>query len=108
VDHRVPASCSTFRYFRSRCYAEGLSKAAVAKLVGTTDALATERAYAARTLGRAVLAELGRAIRGDRRALGRGVAIIAAPAITTAGDVVGTLSARPGPVASTHPPRPVQ
>lgn len=103
VDHRVPASRSTFRYFRSRCYAEGLSKAAVAKLVGTTDALATERAYAARTLGRAVLAELGRAIRGDRGALGRGLAIIAGLAITTAGYVVGTVSARPGPVASTDP-----
>ena len=37
------------------------------------------------------------------RALGRGLAIIAGLAITTAGYVVGTVSARPGPVASTDP-----
>jgi glycosyltransferase involved in cell wall biosynthesis len=103
VDHRVPASRATFRYFRSRCYAEGLSKAAVSKLVGATDALATERAYAARTLGRAVLAELRRAIRGDRTAIGRGLAIIVGLAITTAGYVAGAVFARPRPLAESDP-----
>jgi glycosyltransferase involved in cell wall biosynthesis len=100
VDHRVPASRSTFRYFRSRCYAEGLSKAVVSKLVGSTDALATERIYAVRTLGRAVLAELGRASRGDRAGIGRALAIVVGLAITTAGYAVGAVSARPVPLAT--------
>lgn len=95
VRHRVPASRSNFRYFRARCYAEGLSKAAVAKLVGAGHALATERRYAVRTLGGGVLNELGRAIRGDRAALGRAGAIVAGLLITTAGYVVGRVAARP-------------
>jgi glycosyltransferase involved in cell wall biosynthesis len=95
VRHRVPASRSTFRYFRSRCYAEGLSKAAVAKLVGAGNALSTERSYAVRTLGGGVLSELGRAIRGDRASLARAGAIVAGLAITTAGYVVGRVAARP-------------
>jgi glycosyltransferase involved in cell wall biosynthesis len=103
VDHRVPAGRATFRYFRSRCYAEGLSKAAVSKLVGSTDALATERSYAVQTLGRALFAALGMAIRGDRAALERAVAIIAGLAITTAGYVVGTVSARPISAVATEP-----
>lgn len=95
VRHRVPASRSNFRYFRSRCYAEGLSKAAVAKLVGAGNALSTERGYAVRTLGGGVLNELGRALRGDRSAIGRAVAMVAGLAITTAGYVVGRVAARP-------------
>jgi glycosyltransferase involved in cell wall biosynthesis len=103
VDHRVPASRSTFRYFRSRCYAEGLSKAAVAKLVGRSNALATERSYAVKVLGRAILAELGRAIRGDRAGVARASAIVLGLAITTVGYVVGAVSARPMPLAATDP-----
>jgi glucosyl-dolichyl phosphate glucuronosyltransferase len=108
VDHRVPASRATFRYFRSRCYAEGLSKAAVSKLVGSSDALATERAYAVKTLGRAVLAQLRQVSRGDRAAIGRGLAIMLGLAITTAGYLVGTLSVRTSPVAATDQPDPAE
>jgi glycosyltransferase involved in cell wall biosynthesis len=95
VRHRVPASRSNFRYFRARCYAEGLSKAAVAKLVGAGNALSTERGYAVRTLGGGVLRELGRATRGDWAAARRAAAIVAGLAITTAGYVVGRVAARP-------------
>ena len=103
VRHRVPASRSNFRYFRSRCYAEGLSKAAVAKLVGAGNALSTERGYAVRTLGGGVLSELGRAIRGDRTAIGRAGAMVAGLAITTAGYVVGRIAARPTTAAERKP-----
>jgi glycosyltransferase involved in cell wall biosynthesis len=99
VDHRVPAGRATFRYFRSRCYAEGLSKAAVSKLVGSSRALATERSYAVRTLGGGVLTALGHWVRGDGAALGRALAIVAGLTITTAGYVVGTISARPNPAS---------
>lgn len=96
VDHRVPAGRGTVRYFRSRCYSEGLSKAVIARLVGAGDALSTERAYAVRTLGAAVLRNLGEAVHRRRpAALGRAVAIVAGLGITTAGYVMGTLSGRP-------------
>ncbi len=50
IGHRVPAARETFRYFRARCYAEGLSKALVTRSVGSGDGLASERSYAFRTL----------------------------------------------------------
>jgi glucosyl-dolichyl phosphate glucuronosyltransferase len=50
IHHRIPASRTTWRYFRSRCYAEGLSKAVVAQYVGTKDGLASERSYIIRNL----------------------------------------------------------
>ncbi len=37
-------------YFRARCFAEGISKTQIARLVGTQDGLASERAYTTRTL----------------------------------------------------------
>jgi glucosyl-dolichyl phosphate glucuronosyltransferase len=54
VHHHVPRQRARWRYFRSRCYAEGLSKAAVSRLVGAGDALAAERSYVRRVLPRAV------------------------------------------------------
>lgn len=50
VLHHVPARRSTFRYFVERCYAEGLSKARVARLSGPKRGLASERQYATRTV----------------------------------------------------------
>jgi glucosyl-dolichyl phosphate glucuronosyltransferase len=45
VMHRVTEKRASWRYFCARCYAEGFSKAFVAKSVGTQDGLASERAY---------------------------------------------------------------
>ena len=45
VHHRVTEDRTAWRYFCARCYAEGLSKAMVARLVGARDALETERRY---------------------------------------------------------------
>ena len=59
VDHHVPASRATREYFRSRCFAEGISKTQIARLVGTQDGLASERAYTTRALPRAIVRELG-------------------------------------------------
>ncbi|MGY4721027.1 glycosyltransferase family 2 protein [Naumannella huperziae] len=59
VDHHVSADRLSWRYLASRCRSEGLSKAAVAGLVGADDALETERGYVRRVLPRAVARELG-------------------------------------------------
>ena len=108
VDHRVPAGRATFRYFRSRCYAEGLSKAAISKLVGTSHALAAERGYAVKTLGGGVLRELARSFRGDRAGVARAAAIVVGLGVTTAGYIVGLLSPRPTPYATTGPAGPIE
>jgi hypothetical protein len=87
VDHRVPADRGTWAYFRSRCYAEGLSKAHVRRL--SHERLDTETSYATRVLPRAVARDLTGAVRGERGGLGRAAAIVAGLGVTAVGYVVG-------------------
>jgi GT2 family glycosyltransferase len=92
VDHRVSPDRACWRYFRRRCWAEGLSKVAVSRCVGSDAALASERSYVARTLPAGVWRGLNDARRGDRAGLARAAAIVAGLAITTAGYARGRLS----------------
>ena len=85
VDHRVGDDRVRWGYLRRRSWSEGLSKAAVARLVGSDDALSTERSYVARVLPRAVLRELRRGRPASA------LAVVAALAATTAGYVRGGL-----------------
>lgn len=95
VYHRVPESRANWRYFRSRCYAEGLSKAQVSRLVGARDGLASERAYTFRTLPRGVGRGLLDSLReGDLRGVRRAAAIIAGLSLTAAGYLAGVGAAR--------------
>ncbi len=55
VHHRVPEERCTWHYFWTRSWAEGLSKAAVASLVGTSDGLAAERRHVVAALPREVI-----------------------------------------------------
>jgi glucosyl-dolichyl phosphate glucuronosyltransferase len=89
VRHKVPAQRERLRYFLARCYAEGLSKALVARAVGAGDGLSSERAHALRTLPLGVLRGLGAAMRGDPGGLGRAAAIVVGLAWTTWGYLVG-------------------
>ena len=91
VQHRVTAPRTTWRYFLARCWAEGLSKALVAAHVGSGQALASERTYATRVLPRGAARNVGRALRGDRRALARAAAIVVGLALTSAGYGFGVL-----------------
>jgi GT2 family glycosyltransferase len=90
--HRVAADRSRFAYYRSRCYAEGLSKAMVTRSVGANDGLSSERHYTTTTLPRGVVRGLGDALRGDVTGVGRAGAIIAGLTTVTAGYTVGVLS----------------
>lgn len=83
--HRVPAARERFAYFRTRCFAEGLSKAAVTRSVGVADGLSVERKYTTRTLTRGVARGLGEALRGDRTGLERSCAISVGLLATAAG-----------------------
>ena len=90
VAHAVPADRASFRYFVRRCYAEGLSKARVARLAGRGQGLASERRYATRVLPAGVLRELGSAARHlDPAAIGRAAAIAIGLLVTTAGYALG-------------------
>ncbi len=94
VHHRVTEARTTWRYLRSRSYAEGLSKALIGRSIGNSDATSVERTYVSHTLPGAVRRELGRGLRG--RASGwRGAAgIVVALSVTSWGYVVGRLSRR--------------
>jgi glucosyl-dolichyl phosphate glucuronosyltransferase len=94
IGHRVPAPRERFGYFRARCYAEGLSKAAVTRSVGVADGLSVERSYAAVTLRRGVLRGLSDAVRGDLSGLGRSGAISAGLLAAVTGYVRGTVEGR--------------
>jgi glycosyltransferase involved in cell wall biosynthesis len=93
VSHHVPTKRANWRYFRSRCYAEGISKALVTQLVGATQGLASERTYVSRTLPIGVIREIGHSIRHMKiDGLQRAAAIIIGLATTTAGYTHGKLA----------------
>ena len=96
VRHRVDASRASWRYFLARCYAEGQSKALVSEVVGSTDALASERSYALRVLPAGVRRGVSDAmLRKDANGLGRAGSILLGLGVTTAGYAHG-LAARHG------------
>jgi GT2 family glycosyltransferase len=83
VHHRVPAARARWSYLRRRCWAEGRSKALISGLVGSDDALSSERAYVRSVLPRGVVRALGCGLRGDLGGFGRAAAIVAAVGSTT-------------------------
>jgi GT2 family glycosyltransferase len=95
VDHRVSSDRVEWAYLRRRSWAEGLSKAAVSKLVGSEDALSTERSYVAKVLPVAVLREL------KEGRVSSAAAVVTALACTAAGYARGKL---PGATAGVHLP----
>jgi len=95
VDHRVSADRVEWAYLRRRSWAEGLSKAAVSKLVGSEDALSTERSYVAKVLPTAVLREL------KEGRVSSAAAVVTALACTAAGYARGRL---PGATAGVRLP----
>lgn len=90
VQHRVPPSRTTFRYFLSRCWLEGRGKAALAHTVGPRKALASERAYVLNVLPGGV----GRGLRDAGRGRWAGVLRAGAIAAGLATTAVSYLVAR--------------
>jgi GT2 family glycosyltransferase len=105
--HLIPAARCRFSYFRTRCYAEGISKAVVAAIVGAGDGLSAERRYTARTLPRGVMRGLIDLVRGHPAGLGRAGAIVIGLAAAIAGYLTASLRRRAWRRALTAaPPRP--
>jgi GT2 family glycosyltransferase len=121
VHHAVPPSRLSWRYFWSRCWAEGLSKAAVSSLVGSKDGLSSERQHLLRAMPREVgrsLRELPRHPRGASfrialivvggviaaAGLLRGRAAVRRRPLVPGGDELGLLTATKGDVDGSRPP----
>jgi glycosyltransferase involved in cell wall biosynthesis/GT2 family glycosyltransferase len=83
VEHVVPASRGTVRYFVDRCRAEGRSKAVLTGMVGSDDGLSSERSYVRRTLPLGVLHGIRDALRGQSGGLGRSAMIFLGLAATS-------------------------
>ncbi|WP_432036286.1 glycosyltransferase [Streptomyces cucumeris] len=96
IHHKVPAARERFAYFRSRAYAEGLSKALVARSVGAQDGLSAERRYTTRVLPAGVARGVRDALLGRTGGAGRAAAIVAGVAAATGGYVIGSARARRG------------
>jgi len=93
VHHRVGAERQTWAYFRSRCFAEGRSKAVVAGLVGTGPGLAAERTYVRRVLPRGVVTGLRDSLHGDPSGIVRAGWIVAGLSFANVGYAAGRVTA---------------
>lgn len=89
VHHHVAAERATVAYFLRRCYAEGISKAAVAQRAGSAQALSSERRYVRSTLPRGVVDGLRASFRGDFGGVARSAMICAGLIATTTGYLMG-------------------
>ena len=92
IRHKVPAGRLTWSYFTLRCYAEGLSKAYLATMVGSKRGLSSERSYVLRTLSSGVGRGISEALFYlDIGGLARASAIVWGLACTMAGYAEGRL-----------------
>jgi glycosyltransferase involved in cell wall biosynthesis len=82
VNHHVPETRVAWKYFISRCSAEGVSKAWVTERVGKAAALSQERQYAFRVLPRGITQGIKDAFSGDLYGLVRAGAILAGGSVT--------------------------
>jgi glucosyl-dolichyl phosphate glucuronosyltransferase len=94
VRHRVTADRTAWRYYCSRCFAEGISKAMVSRLVGARDALETERRYVRSVLPRAILRGLDPRRRDRPGGIATVGAILAGLSLAAAGYLRGRLAPR--------------
>jgi len=89
VSHMVTPARASVRYFAARCFAEGRSKALVARRNGPARGLSSERSYSLRILPRGLARGIADAVvRRDPFGAARALAIVAGLSITTAGYLV--------------------
>jgi GT2 family glycosyltransferase len=89
VSHRVTADRMSWSYLRRRSWAEGVSKAAIARLIGADDALSSERRYVTRILPAAFVRELGHVASGHASATAGALALASTPLLSAAGYLSG-------------------
>ncbi len=99
VHHHVPPSRTTWKYFVHRCWSEGLSKAAVASLVGHDEGLSAERRHVAQALPREVVGSLRDAVPHPLTFLRKLSCIAAGSVVALAGLVRGSRAVKRNPVS---------
>lgn len=99
VHHRVTLVRTTWAYLRSRSRAEGVSKAAMARLVGASAATSVETTYLSRVLTHALGRELWRGLRGDAAGWRGAAGVVTSVAITGWWYVRGRIQPDLGPIA---------
>jgi glycosyltransferase involved in cell wall biosynthesis len=91
VRRHVPRSRSTWSYYRSRCYAEGLSKAVVRGLAGPEWIMSSEKSYVWSTIPWAIGRNLGEALSGRPDGIARAMALAVGVLTTGIGYAVGRI-----------------
>jgi glucosyl-dolichyl phosphate glucuronosyltransferase len=91
VDHYVGPERIRFRYFLRRCWHEGMSKAMVVRLVGSSAGLQHERRHAAVVIPTALARYACSFARGDVAASMRFIASVTGLTATALGYLVGTI-----------------
>jgi glucosyl-dolichyl phosphate glucuronosyltransferase len=91
VEHHVTQERASLSYFVRRCWAEGISKAEVARRVGRSRALSTERHYVLRVLPRGMWTGFHDSITGDLWGAARSVVMMLGLATTAVGYCVGSV-----------------
>jgi GT2 family glycosyltransferase len=94
VRHRVTPQRTTWSYLWHRCYAEGISKAAVVARTTRQAGLSTETTYTMHVLPRGVARELGSVPRRGIKGLEGACAIVTGLVVTLVGYVVGRIAIR--------------
>ncbi|MGW1319082.1 glycosyltransferase family 2 protein [Streptomyces sp. NPDC002426] len=94
IRHKVPGARERFGYFRTRTYAEGLSKALVARSVGAGRGLESERRYTTRVLPAGVLRGVRDFLLGRPGGAGRAGAVVTGVLAAAAGYAVGSVRVR--------------
>ncbi len=101
VRHIIASSRKKLRYFLSRCFFEGRSKAKVAQMVGAGDALSSERSYTMQTLPAGMLCGLrDTVVQRNLYGVARSGAILVGLLCTASGYLSGTLALRNSAAAS--------
>jgi GT2 family glycosyltransferase len=98
VHHLAPASRLNWHYFWTRCWAEGLSKAAVASLVGSNSGLSAERRQVLFAMPKELIENVRRARRDPKSAAIRSFLVVAGTFCAAAGLLWGTLMLRRTPL----------
>ena len=91
VRRHVPCSRTTWSYYRSRCYAEGLSKAVVRDLAGPEWTMSSEKSFLRSIIPRAIGRNLVKALRGQPSGIAGVMALTGGVLINGIGYSVGRI-----------------
>ena len=94
IRHRVTPQRTTWSYLWHRCYAEGISKAAVVARTTRRSGLSTETTYTMHVLPRGLARELSTLPQRGSRAAAGAAAIVTGLVVTLVGYIVGRLAIR--------------